>query len=80
MLGKALKEHKVMLALMPIGKTGSTPLMYCAAHNQPEIARDLVLIWGADLHYQNDVGKTWSSWGSPEVHAAVKEARALIGR
>lgn len=80
MLGKALKEDKVMLALMPIGRTGSTPLMYCAAHNQPEIARDLVLIWGADLNYRNEVGKTWSSWESPEVHAAVKEARALIGR
>ena len=70
----------VALALMPIGGPGSTALMYCAAHDQPEIALDLILIWGSELNCVNEKGRTWSSWNCPRVRKAVHKARALIGR
>ena len=68
------------LALVPIGGPNSTALMYCAAHDQPEIARDLILIWGADLNTRNDRGNDWSYWDCPAVQTAVAKAHALVGR
>jgi len=74
------RPRQAALALLPLGHTGSTALMYCAAHDQPDIARDLVLIWGADLNARNDKGQDWSWWQSPTVRSAVVEARCLVGR
>ena len=85
-LSRALKPSPLgdpdaaALALMKLGRQRSTALMYCAAHDRPEIARDLILIWGADLNARNDKGQSWSSWKSPTVRDAVQNARALIGR